>query len=193
MSKIITEYSHLVDRINIKILQIVKQHDKHIKCKKRCSSCCLNLTVLPVEFYAIYSGIKSQQLKIKKIHFNEQHSCGFLKNDLCQIYPFRPIICRTHGYPVSFYDPEISTESYQVSYCEKNFKSEREMETAFNSENTLDIDRINQELQNLNKKYLKINCHNHPDIQNFQTEKYSPHSDRIPLKNLLYIKSDLFL
>lgn len=137
-------------------------HGKNIVCKPGCSSCCVNLTVLPVEFEAINYEMGRDGFKKDAVIFDTSSTCGFLKNDLCQIYKYRPIICRTHGIPISFLNDDDPSEPYNaVSFCELNFNGDEfdddDDETyegvKFDEKNTLNIDELNSELFSINMEH----------------------------------------
>lgn len=151
-------YRELRKITDINLLRLSKIHDHKITCHPGCSSCCVNLSVFPVEFETIKEEMKKTGFDIATVIFDDKATCGFLKNDLCQIYRYRPIICRTHGMPISFLNDNNPDELFkEVSFCEFNFDSddddlEEDFEegTVFGEENTLDID-------DLNTAFFKIN------------------------------------
>ena len=147
------------DEITAKLTAV---HGKNIVCRPGCSSCCVNLTVFPLEFEAISYEMGYDGFNKNSVIFDDGASCGFLKNDLCQIYKYRPIICRTHGIPISFLDNDSAGEPYNaVSFCELNFADDEfdddDDETyegvKFDENNTLNIDELNGELFRINMEY----------------------------------------
>jgi Fe-S-cluster containining protein len=123
--------------------------DNHMQCKAGCSSCCQAFKILPVEFEYIKRNISVSELETNQS--TDTKSCKFLVNKRCSIYENRPIICRTHGFPLVRLNEEV--EEYEVSFCELNFKK-FPLEN-FTSENVLLEDQYNSNLYQLNKKYLK--------------------------------------
>ncbi len=169
-------YMNLVQKIDILSDKLSLIHNNNILCCEKCCDCCINLSIFPVEFYAIKQQLISNNINLSEIFFDANSSCGFLKKALCQIYEFRPIICRTHGLPIVFYNEDLEEPEYSVSFCDKNFRN-ADLETfVFDEENTLNIDEINGELYSLNLKF----------INDFKEISYAP-TDRIPLKQLLEI------
>jgi len=145
------------DEITAKLTSI---HGKNIVCRPGCSSCCVNLTVFPVEFEAISYEMGRDGFDKDSVIFDSGASCGFLKDDLCQIYKYRPVICRTHGIPISFLNDDDPSEPYNaVSFCELNFnEDDLDYESddddyegvRFDENNTLDIDELNRQLFAIN-------------------------------------------
>lgn len=141
-------------------------HCTHLACKPGCHDCCQDLTVWPVEYHAILDEMRAAGLT--DVTLDPDAACPFLApGGLCGIYRFRPLICRTHGLPIAFTDPD--TDRVSVSFCPKNFIDADPDDLDFGPENTLDLDALNQQLATLNDAFV----HAHPQ----------PHR-RIPLRQL---------
>jgi Fe-S-cluster containining protein len=122
----------------------------------------VNLTVWPVEFFAIVEELKAAQIRPV---FDASASCGFLKDGLCQIYASRPIICRTHGLPLVYLDDEQDEPAYGVMFCQKNFVGEKADAVDFGPDNTLDMDSVNETLARLHTEFLEAGGESGPDGQ----------------------------
>ena len=145
--KILDEFYDFFDRTNAKIDEVTKKHEKYLSCKKGCTYCCMNISVLPIEFYAIGKMLKKSK---KKIKLNRHKRCAFLQDCLCMIYQFRPMLCRTHGLPLSHRDSHDPSR-INVSICDLNFVDKT---PKFKLDNTLDMDEVNLELYRLNEKFI---------------------------------------
>jgi Fe-S-cluster containining protein len=129
------------------------------------------LTVWPVEFYAILEAMKAANWP--KPQLNEDQTCGYLDEEgCCQIYPFRPMICRTHGLPLVSWHEETDPPGYGVMFCEQNFTAADDID--FGSDTTLNMDTVNEKLARINIAFLEAN----PDL-NLQP------TNRIALRELL--------
>ena len=171
MIQAIEIYYRLRDEVESKVVALSQQHGDWIHCRKGCSACCLNLTVWPVEYYAILEAMKA--VNWPQPQLNADKECGYLDAEGgCQIYPFRPIICRTHGLPLVYWHEETDPPGYGVIFCDKNFDAAHDIR--FDSENTLNMDEINEKLARANIAFLEAN----PDL-NLQP------TDRIELRRLL--------
>lgn len=148
--------------------RLEKQHSNHMKCKAGCDMCCMDYSVLPIEFYSIVNALKSNNIKPLINSDAKEEDCIFLNNHRCMIYEDRPIICRTHGLPLLFMSDE---GNWELSACELNF-TEFDMEQ-FSEENTFPQDKFNSKVFMLNKKF----------VQEFSEIKYGEF-DLIPLKKL---------
>lgn len=128
-------------------------HGREIVCRAGCADCCRNLTVWPVEFAAILEELRASDCP--RPVFNESASCGFLRDGFCQIYPFRPLICRTHGLPIAFEKDSPEEPEIAVSFCPKNFRDWEQKGLTFGPENTLQIDRLNERLSQIHLQFLE--------------------------------------
>ncbi|MBL7215722.1 MAG: YkgJ family cysteine cluster protein [Phycisphaerae bacterium] len=150
MKEIIRQYRQLRDEVDQLASKLSEVHSDHMACRKGCCGCCMNLSVWPVEFYSIVEEMK--RFEWDKPTFNEKAACDFLKDGLCSIYPFRPIICRTHGLPLVYWHEETEPPGYGVMFCEKNFKGTDGID--FGSDNTLNMDEVNEKLARINLVFL---------------------------------------
>lgn len=146
--KILQEYRQLRQDVDRQAERLSAMHAGQMRCQQKCTDCCINLTVWPVEFYAILEDVKAADIRLV---FDMQASCGFLKEGLCQLYPFRPLICRTHGLPLVYLDDVQDEPVYGVTFCEKNFSDAETMD--FDSDNTLNMDNINERLARLQTEF----------------------------------------
>ncbi len=161
IEKYLSAYKKICDNIDLKISKILSFYKNDILCAKGCSSCCMEITLLPVEFFSIkYEFDKRYSLKNLSNNYdiftsrNESNKkeCIFLKNSICMIYESRPVICRTQGLPLLYYSDLL--ENYTISFCEKNFtlrNDDFELDTEF----TIDLDRLNSSLYRLNKEFTE--------------------------------------
>lgn len=144
-------------------------HCTHLACKPGCHDCCTNLTVFPVEFYAILEDLRAAG--VTRVDFDGSAACGFLDNGMCRIYRVRPMICRTHGLPIAFLNTASDEPEMSVSFCPKNFIEADDI--SFGPDGTLDLDDLNYRLYEANVQFIEEN----PQLG------HSP-GDRIPLREL---------
>ena len=153
----IQEYRNLRRQTDEQATVLEKHHAGRMVCRKSCCQCCTNLTVFPVEFFSIVEEMK--QAGITKPAFDAAKACGYLDDKgNCIIYPYRPIICRTQGLPLAFYD-ELQ-EGYSVTFCPKNFADSDPDELDFGPNNTLNLDELNDELFEIHLQFLQ----QHPEL-----------------------------
>jgi uncharacterized protein len=167
----LTQYRELRTQTDQHVEKLLGCHAAHLTCRPGCFGCCTNLSVLPVEYYSILDELR--QAGLTHLTFDETAYCGFLRDGVCGIYPFRPLICRTHGLPVAFINENLSPPQINVSYCPLNFLDISIEDLFFGQENTLDIDNLNNALYQINVEFLR----RHPEIS-------LPPTARIPLRQL---------
>jgi uncharacterized protein len=127
-----------------------KIHTGRLVCRKGCCQCCTNLTVFPVEFFSIVEEMKLAGWN--KPAFDAARTCGYLNGQMeCEIYPFRPMICRTQGLPLAFYDDDA--QGYSVTFCPKNFAVDSD-KLEFNADNVLNLDRLNDKLFEIHLQFM---------------------------------------
>jgi len=154
ISSALDDYSSLIAEIQQIVNDLEQKHTANLNCRPGCSGCCVNLSVFRVEFDYIAAQIKKSG---QQLSFNKQLSCGFLKDNLCSIYKFRPLICRTHGLPLIYLDDQ---KNWQVDFCPQNFTVPGSY--LFNRENTLNLEQLNLQLYRINQRYCQNNGFN-PD------------------------------
>ncbi len=158
--KSIELYLRLIEKIDQYESKLLKKYSSDIACCKGCDSCCILESVFPVEAYVIYESIRSGALISADLSQNGSGRCVFLKGGSCSIYKVRPVICRTHGYPV-YVDG-------RVDFCPENFKERNSID----SEYILNLENLNNSLASINLIFSGENS-----IDFFKRE-------RIPLKEL---------
>jgi len=135
-----------VDKICNKLHLI---HHEYTSCKKGCDECCMNFNLLPVEFHSIMESLKGKEITIQ---LSDDHdSCPFLIDHSCQIYEYRPLICRSHGLPILTMDEE--GENWELSFCPLNFKETDD--DYFTQKNCYQQDLFNSKLYLLNQEFIK--------------------------------------
>lgn len=148
----IHRYFDLTARIDAEAGRLTALHGDAVTCRPGCTGCCVNLTVFPVEFHAIQQAMARAGCIPDAGAFDPTAACGFLHNGLCRIYPFRPVICRTHGLPILYLDNASGELAWEVSFCELNFRGRGSIE--FTEDTLLDLEGINEALSRINRDFL---------------------------------------
>ena len=133
-----------VDRI---LVGIRRRYPGQIACRKGCSCGCRNLSIFPIEAVSIAEAVqKLPELTAGKIRKRAVAAsfwdCPLMENRACSLYSFRPLICRTHGFPLqTIYRGQLS-----IGCCRHNFtKMPSIPENA-----VIDLDGINGALRGIN-------------------------------------------
>ncbi|MBN1967958.1 MAG: YkgJ family cysteine cluster protein [Candidatus Delongbacteria bacterium] len=143
---IFSEYKKLIKECDDKAKIVTKIFRDNLSCQKGCFSCCKKISVFPVEF----DFIKLMIGPIEKSDIEHKGLCSLLDSEgNCRIYKYRPIICRTHGYPSFFKDDN----KWQITYCELNFTKKGNY--SFNNDNSINLDLLNARLAIINHNYLE--------------------------------------
>ena len=89
-------------------LKAPEESKKEIQCKAGCTACCyIDADISGDEATVIINYCKENGIEIDKEYLTKQAAvgrksyselsrCVFLKDNLCSIYPVRPITCRKH-------------------------------------------------------------------------------------------------
>jgi uncharacterized protein len=164
-NEFLIEYFALRGELDLKCKELNQLHDSHLQCRAGCDQCCMDFSILPVEYFAI----KAQAgIDLKKgMTPQKEGGCPFLINHQCVIYAARPMICRSQGLPLLF----MGEEEWELSVCELNFH-EFDFDE-FTEENTFPQDTFNSRLYMLNSRF----------IRSLPGNPYGP-MDLIPLKKL---------
>lgn len=145
-------YQTLVRRVDQHLDRIRRIFPQHMACRKGCDACCRPLTLFPIEalklavaFSTLDETTKARVLE--KIE-TEPNACPLLWESQCLLYADRPLICRTHGYPICFRE---ANEEIRVDFCPENFKGI----SSFPRDALLDIDALNTLLAAVNRHFLE--------------------------------------
>jgi Fe-S-cluster containining protein len=141
------DYHRLVARVDRMVQRLRRKYAAHIACHKGCACGCRNLSVMPIEALSLSGAVQDlpQGLKAKILKRASTASfwdCPLLQDGACSLYAFRPIICRTHGYPLlTYYQGQPS-----IGYCRHNFKNI----PSIPADAVIDIEKINSTLRSIN-------------------------------------------
>lgn len=176
MKQLLENYRALVGRVDAHIRNVEGNYKDLIACRKGCDSCCRPLTLFPVEAMAVSlaferlpENIKNQVIRQADI---SKALCPLLIKNSCIIYDDRPVICRTHGFPILI----EKDGSPAVDFCPKNFKGI----ASFPGEMLLSVEQLNQ-------TFFAVNAH---FLESIETDETLP--DRIHISDaLLWIRDTL--
>ena len=112
LDEALEQYQVLVNSVEESFTDLKEQYPQQINCKMGCHQCCQpNLSVSGLEGENIQRYLKNNPTlieQLKQLEVDNPHNgtrCSLLgKNGACQIYPVRPIICRSHGAAILFHD-----------------------------------------------------------------------------------------
>lgn len=140
-------YRHLVIRVDRILGRIQRQYGRHIACRKGCGCGCRNISVFPVEALSLAQALQALpeattakfESRAAKASFWD---CPLLEDRACGLYAFRPLICRTHGFPLQ----TIYKGQPSIGFCRHNFK---EM-AVIPGDAVIDLDHVTDALRGIN-------------------------------------------
>jgi Fe-S-cluster containining protein len=147
--KYFDKYQKIRGEVDASCKKLHAAHSKYTKCAKGCSDCCMNFSVLPVEFHAILDSIKNKEIQTSDP--DKPDGCLFLIHNVCGIYHERPVICRSHGLPILHMNN--SGDNWELSVCPLNFTTLPD--EYFIAENCYYQDTFNSKLFMLNREFIK--------------------------------------
>ncbi len=140
-------YKQLVARVDEEVGRLVRLHEPHLRCRPGCDACChVERTVNRLEAYWIWQALSTSRPLLPE---PQPGRCALLVDRLCALYPARPILCRTHGLPLVYFDRgEIG-----VTHCQLNFKY---LDAGgFEASEVLEMAPINARLLELDRQFCQ--------------------------------------
>jgi len=164
LETILNEYRSFLSEVSEEAGRLEEIYRNHMVCRKGCSACCTDLSLLPLEWYVLRRSLRESDPSMAPL--KEEGRCSLLEQDACRLYPSRPLICRTHGLPLLYlmeeYDASgartgLDDPEWQISWCDLNFTEvdEDSMEEVFDPEDVLNMEYWNQQLKELNREFLE--------------------------------------
>jgi len=135
-------YNSLLASLDSYVSRLYDKYSDQIKCCRGCSSCCIIESVFPIEAWNIYLKIKGEPSLLNEID-RKPDQCIFLKDDACLIYDVRPVICRSHGYPIFI--------EGKTDFCPLNFTDIETIDSGY----ILNLEALNRGLAAANLFFLQ--------------------------------------
>nr|WP_320190128.1 YkgJ family cysteine cluster protein [uncultured Desulfobacter sp.] len=150
LDSLLKNYTDLIKRVDEHIQRLARVHKDRLACKKGCDECCRHLSLFPVEAFALSRAFSRLDAgcrgKVLEQAQQNDRACPLLVDHVCMVYEARPIICRTHGYPL-YMEKEGRAV---VDFCPKNFKGVKTLDHS----DMLDLDRMNTLLNAVNSHFI---------------------------------------
>jgi hypothetical protein len=153
-------YRRLLAKVDLSFEGATSRYPQEFNCKNGCFSCCRSgLTVSWVEASHILNWMRAHPEVVKKIKNSDQmkfdqNFCPLLdRQGSCSIYDVRPIICRSHGAPVSWSEnKEVGPADIEnLDVCPLNFRG-TDLES-LDSRYVLSLDKLNMLLSLINRQF----------------------------------------
>lgn len=155
MPQQLKNYHRLLDKVDQLCEGISHLLGTALTCHEGCDSCCIAISVFPVEAAALIEAagkLPPEQYQQLKRHLGQPQSegrCPLLSEEgRCLLYQARPIICRTHGLPILITDDDGQR---RVDICPRNGQGIEQLP----GEALIDLERLNELLVSVNVLYLR--------------------------------------
>jgi Fe-S-cluster containining protein len=154
MTGSLENYRQLVKKVDQLCEGITTLLGDALTCHAGCSSCCIEISVFPVEAAALLEAAgqlppDQQKLLVQQLSKPEENGhCPLLLHDRCLLYQARPIICRTHGLPILITDDNGQS---RMDVCPLNCKGLEQIP----GEALINLERLNTLLTSINLLYLR--------------------------------------
>jgi hypothetical protein len=117
--------AELYARLDAFFAKVHRAHAAAIQCRPGCTDCCRRFSITRVEAALVREAVAALDPAVREAIAGrarrDEDACPALLDDgRCGVYAARPAICRTHGLPIRFTDPDRRALPV-VSACEKNF------------------------------------------------------------------------
>jgi hypothetical protein len=153
-------YRKILERLDAWAADSRARHGERMECRRGCDDCCRrHLTLFPVEAEALGRAAAAlpaagrEALAEHLAAWDERYAddpeeapCPLLREGACLLYEARPVLCRTHGFPLLTRpsgDPD-SGEEGSLGWCFRNFRDAPDRPV--DPRGVLDMDRINRAL-----------------------------------------------
>ena len=152
MTDFLENYKQLTARVDALCSAIAATLGEQITCSEGCSSCCTAITVFPVEAAAMQEalenlpGKKAEEIRRHISEHADDERCPLLLRHRCLLYDARPIICRTHGLPITY----LTEGEHRSDCCPLNLTDCESL----SGTSVLDLDKLNHLLVAVNSLYL---------------------------------------
>ena len=147
LHKCLILYRDLLSTVDRLICRIRHRYSAQIACHKGCDCGCRNLSIFPIEALSLANALQDQPARTAAgIHERAANAsfwdCPLLEDRACTLYAFRPLICRTHGFPLQ----TIYNQRVLICHCRHNFKNM----SSIPDDAVIDLDHFNGALRIIN-------------------------------------------
>jgi Fe-S-cluster containining protein len=102
LRKCLIPYRDLLSTVDRLLYRIRRRYSAQIACRKGCGCGCRNLSIFPIEALSLANALQDLPAGTAAgIHKRATNAsfwdCPLLEDGACNLYAFRPVICRTHG------------------------------------------------------------------------------------------------
>lgn len=159
-------YRDLVAKVDDLCRRITVEYGEHLACREGCSGCCRHVSLFPVEAVSLVMALADlPAAPAAHIHDRARTAspdvCPLLEGGRCLLYAARPVICRTHGFPILV----GAGERRRIDFCPKNFRGV----TSFPASAVINLDLLNTTLAAIDAVFV-ASC---PGFRRSEEERFS--------------------
>jgi len=168
-------YRNLVARVDGLCRRILVEYGETVFCREGCDDCCRHISLFPVEAMALVGALSAlpadQSARIRSLARAASGAfiCPLLEKGRCLLYDARPLICRTHGFPLL----AERGGKREIDFCPKNFSGI----STFPSDAVLNLDLLNITLAAINAVFIAS-----------RSDCISPEQERISIAEALQLE-----
>lgn len=137
-------YESLLLKLDETLSAIREKAGSAMQCKKGCDGCCRPISIFAVEAFFLagfFQKLSEEEQDFIRSHVENNQDdefCPFLFEGACLLYEARPVICRTHGFPL------VVTEGEErfLDFCPLNFDGETDLALSL----AMDLETLNKTL-----------------------------------------------
>jgi Fe-S-cluster containining protein len=150
--KNLLNYRDFVDKVNVLCRKIEAEYYEQMACRKGCDGCCLHFSLFWVEAVNLAAALEElpesrvAQIREQARTASPDGPCPLLENGACILYGVRPIICRTHGFPILTREGDKPA----IDFCPRNFRGVDSLP----GDAVIDLDRLNTLLAAINAHFV---------------------------------------
>lgn len=129
MESLFRNYRTLLLKLDENLSRVRMKSGDSMLCRKGCDACCRSISIFAVEAFHMRSfleGLHEKERLSVREHVGGQgdvENCPLLCQGVCLLYEARPVICRTHGFPLLVTEGE---ESF-LDCCPMNFSGKEDL------------------------------------------------------------------
>ncbi|KAF0218836.1 MAG: hypothetical protein FD174_2619 [Geobacteraceae bacterium] len=150
--EMLRNYRNLVAKVDELCRRIAGEFGEHLACRAGCDGCCRHISLFRVEGIALAAAVnelpgeKAGLIRERARAASSEGPCPLLEDGLCILYAARPIICRTHGFPI------LTTQGNEqlVDFCPMNFRNM----SSLPGNAVIDLDRLNTALISVDALFI---------------------------------------
>ncbi|MDL2286387.1 YkgJ family cysteine cluster protein [Desulfococcaceae bacterium OttesenSCG-928-F15] len=153
MNPLFQNYEKLLVKLDESLAAIREKAGSAMVCQKGCEACCRSISIFSVEAFFLGDFLKALPKEERGFIFTQvsekkgDESCPLLFEGICLAYDARPVICRTHGFPLVI---RGDGEDF-LDYCPMNFQGKKDLALSL----SLQLETLNRTLSAIQGVFMR--------------------------------------